>query len=134
VETSKQSTAIARRMVAEYNKGTADWVESCHAENTSWTELPFAGGPSGRGGGRAALRKAAEEAVAAFPDRRMNLRNLIADGHQVALELDWTGTVAVARPGINVGDIFKLRIAMFLAVEDGKIVKQTDYCVRVESG
>lgn len=131
METSEQPAATARRFIAEYNKGTADWVETCHAENTVWTELPFGGNPSGRGGGRSVLRKAAEEALAAFPDRRMSLRNLIADGQRVALELDWTGTAAIARPGMEVGSIVRLRIAMFLTVEDGRIVRQVDYCVRV---
>ena len=47
METSNQTVAAARRLVAEYNKGRADWVEACHAENTAWTELPLAGASVG---------------------------------------------------------------------------------------
>jgi predicted ester cyclase len=124
-----EAGAAARRLIAAYNRGTADWVEETHAETTVWSELPLPGSPDGRGGDRAALRLAAEQAVAAFPDRHMHIRNLVADGPQVALELDWTGTAAHALPGVDVGQRLHLRLAMFLIYANGKIVSQVDYCV-----
>ena len=124
-----EAGAAARRFVAAYNRGTADWGEECHAETTVWSELPLPGSPEGRGGDRAALRLAAEQAVAAFPNRHMHIRNLVADGAQVALELDWSGTAVAALPGIAVGERVHLRLAMFLIFADGKIISQVDYCV-----
>jgi ketosteroid isomerase-like protein len=128
-----EAGAAARRFVAAYNRGTADWVDECHAETTVWSELPLPGTPDGRGGDRAALRLAAEQAVAAFPNRRMQIRNLVAAGAQVALELDWHGTAALALPGVVIGERVHLRVAMFLTYAHGNIVAQVDYCVPIST-
>ena len=123
----------ARRMIDEYNKGSPDWVERCHADNTVWTEHPIPGMTSGRGGGRSVLRQAAEQACANFPDRRMKLVSLTAQEDRAAMELDWTGTVAAPGLGRAVGDKVRLRIAMFIVIAGGRIVRQTDYCLLVPS-
>jgi predicted ester cyclase len=94
-----------------------------------WSELPLPGSPEGRGGDRAALRVAAEHVVATFPNRHMRIRNLVADGAQVALELDWSGTAVTAMPGVAIGERMHVRMAMFLIFADGKIISQVDYCV-----
>ncbi|GEM_PF-4594570 len=100
--------AVARQLVAEYNKGSPDWVEACHVESTEWIELPFLGG-SGRSGGRAELRQAAELQVVNFPDRRMEILNIVAGGDQAALEVEWTGTAAQQTAWAAKGAKLKLR-------------------------
>ena len=75
--------AIARKLVELYNNGSPDWVNEIHATDTEWIELPFLGGP-GRQGGFAELRKAAEDQVANFPDRRMKILNIVAGADQAA--------------------------------------------------
>lgn len=130
---SQQTEAIARKFIDEYNKGKPEWVEQCHAQDIVWTELPIPGMTTGRGGGLDVLRQAAAQACAGFPDRRMTILSLTAQGNRAAMELDWRGTPAVARPGPEAGRQMKLRIAMFVEVRDGKISRQTDYCVPMPS-
>lgn len=123
-----EAERVARRLVEEYNRGLPDWVEACHAEHTRWTELPLFGG-HGRSGGRAELRKAAEGALEAFPDRRMALINVVAGPGKAAIEVDWTGRAAHDSAQFKAGETLRLRIAFILGIEDGKIVRQVDYCI-----
>ena len=44
MDATAETEAVARKLVEEYNRGTPDWVETCHAEDTRWTELPLFGG------------------------------------------------------------------------------------------
>jgi ketosteroid isomerase-like protein len=123
-----EAEAVARQFIAEYNKGSPDWVEACHAESTEWIELPFLGGP-GRGGGRAELRQAAELQVANFPDRRMEILNVVAGDDQAALEVEWTGTAARQTAWADKGATLTLRAVLVLKIENGKVVRETDYVI-----
>jgi ketosteroid isomerase-like protein len=133
MSTSDDAEAVARRLVAEYNRGTADWVEACHAENTRWIEFPFLG-TSGRQGGRAALRQAAEDGVAAFPDHHMEIISIIASGNRAALEVQWTATAAQPLSWAAEGATVYLRGVLLLTVANGKIVEEIDYVVPVPVG
>ncbi len=125
-ETSAESTA--RRLIAEYNKGSPDWVEACHAESTEWIELPFLGG-AGRGGSRADIRRAAELQVANYPDRRMKLLNVVANDEQAALEVEWIGTAATETAWAKMGAKLTLRAVLILTVKDGWVTKEVDYVI-----
>jgi ketosteroid isomerase-like protein len=120
--------AVSRRLIAEYNKGSPGWVEAVHAETTEWVELPFLGG-AGRRGGRAELRQAAELQVANFPDRRMELLNVIAGDDQAALEVEWTGTAAQQTAWAARGARLKLRAVLILTVKDGRVIREVDYVI-----
>jgi ketosteroid isomerase-like protein len=124
--------AVARRLVDEYNRGSPDWVEALHAPTTEWIELPFLGG-SGRQGGRAALRKAAEDQVANFPDRRMEIVGIVGNATQVALEVEWTGTAAVATAWAPAGARLRLRAVMMLTIADARVVREVDYVIPMPS-
>ena len=118
-----------RRCVELYNRRTTDWVDTCYAVDAEWTELPTAATPCGRGGKRSVLHAAAERALALFPDRQMKIRNLVAQGQQVVLELEWSGTAAAAVGSVKPGTLVRLRLASFFTVVDGLITKHKDYCV-----
>lgn len=129
---SSASERVAREFIEQYNRGTPDWVESCHAEDSVWIEHAIAGVTTGRGGDRSVVREAAESALEQFPDRRMEIVNLVASDDQVALEVVWSGTPAMPFPGIPAGGQFRLRLAMFLTIEGGRIRRQVDYpCIDV---
>jgi len=94
-------------------------------------KLPMPGTPRGRQGNRAFLREQQERLLRLFPDRQMSIRNLVALGDQVVLELEWWGTAAMTVGGLSAGAQVRLRIASFFTLADSLIVRQTDYCVPV---
>jgi predicted ester cyclase len=51
----------------------------------------------------------------------------MAEGEQVALEVEWTGTVAVPFGTLPAGSQMKAYCAMFLEFQEGKIVGQRNY-------
>jgi ketosteroid isomerase-like protein len=118
-----------RRCVEAFNQRTSEWVDRYYEPDVQWVEFPTRAAPQGRIGDRAALRAAAEAALAWFPDRQMEIRSLVAEGTHVAAELAWWGTAARALGDLQTGTTVRFRIASFFTVADGLIVKHTDYCV-----
>lgn len=124
--------AAARRFVEEYNRCTADWVYTVHAEDFVWTELPVHGVYPGHTGGREDLRKLSQETVERFPGRRMELLGLLANGNSAAFQVEWTGTPTTDSKDIAAGQTMKLRSATFIEVNDeGKVTSQLDYTIRI---
>jgi len=129
--TAEQNEAAARRCVDLFNKRTLEWVDTCYAEAAEWVELPLAGTPKGRRGKRAVLRETAERLLRLFPDRQMTVLNVVAQGEQVVMELDWQGTAAATVRNLSVGTLVHLRVASFFTFADGLIVQQTEYGVPI---
>jgi predicted ester cyclase len=134
VTTLQQNEAAARRCVELFNQGhIAEWIAACYADNAEWIELPHSGNPNGQRGNRDFYQAAAERALQFAPDRRMEILNLVAQGDQVALELDWRGTTAAAMANLPAGSAIRYRIATFLTFVDGLIVKEIDYAIPIRS-
>ena len=55
------------------------------------------------------------------------VRHAVADDDRVALEVLWTGTLAVALGSLPVGGTIRASSAMFLDFLDGKIAAQRNY-------
>jgi predicted ester cyclase len=73
-----------------------------------------------------------ERVLAVVPDRRMEIRNLVAQDDQVALEIDWRGKTAVPLGDLPAGSEIRYRLATFLTFIAGKIVREVDYCIPIQ--
>ncbi|MBA3947728.1 MAG: nuclear transport factor 2 family protein [Herpetosiphonaceae bacterium] len=51
----------------------------------------------------------------------------VVSGNEVALEVQWTGTLAIALGSLPVGGQMRARFAVFIEFRDGKIAKQRNY-------
>jgi ketosteroid isomerase-like protein len=120
--------AIVRRCVDTYNQATLEWVDTFYSRDAEWIELPRAGNPEGREGGRDDLREHARNVTALFPDRRMRVIDAVAHGDRVVVQLDWEGTAAHAMDGVAQGRKVRLRIASFFTLDKGRITREVDYC------
>ena len=127
----EQNERAVRRCVDLFNKRTSEWVDACFPENAEWIELPIPGMTRGQRGNRASLRESAERLLRLYPDRQMSICNLIAQGEQVVLELDWRGTAAETVGSLGAGTQIRFRVASFFTLMDGLITKQTDYCIPI---
>lgn len=120
--------AIAGRLVEIYNEGSPDGDDRRPTATTEWIELPFLGGP-GRQGGFAGLRNAADDQVANFSDRRMDLLNVAAGADQAALEVEWSGTAARSMTWAEAGQDLRLRAVMILKIANRRVVREVDYVI-----
>ncbi|QPP07710.1 ester cyclase [Streptomyces bathyalis] len=74
------------------------------------------------------------ESLAAYAQARTLLTgqhyeviNAVASGDQVALEVKWSGTLAVPFGNLPAGHVMRAHIAAFLEFRDGKIIAQRNY-------
>jgi len=70
---------------------------------------------------------AAERGVEALNAQHYEELTAVAEADRVALELQWTGTLAVPIGGIPVGGQMRARFALFLQFRDGLIARQHNY-------
>lgn len=59
--------------------------------------------------------------------QRYRILGEIASDDRVALEVDWTGTLAMPLAGLPVGGVMRARFAVFFEFRDGRISRQRNY-------
>ena len=119
------------RLAREYldSIGKADELGGLRffADDVIQIELPNRLLPNGATRDLAALRDAAERGRKVMTAQRFEVVNAIANGDQVAVEVIWTGTLAVPLGSIPAGGQMRARFAIFLTYRDGKIARQHNY-------
>lgn len=83
--------------------------------------------PGGATRDRAALLDAAARGQRAVSRERYEIVRGIAQGDEVALEVIWTGTLAVPFGSLPVGGTMRAHFGVFLTFRDGLIVSQRNY-------
>jgi ketosteroid isomerase-like protein len=73
------------------------------------------------------LREAAERGRAVVASQRYEIRNALAAGDQVALEVTWTAVVRVPVGQIPAGGEMRAQFGVFLQFRDGRIARQHNY-------
>ena len=75
----------------------------------------------------AQLREASERGRKVVESQRFEMRNALASGNQVALEVEWTATLKVPVGTIPAGGQMRAHFGVFLDFRDGKIAAQRNY-------
>jgi ketosteroid isomerase-like protein len=83
--------------------------------------------PNGSRDDLAGIRAAADRGKKAMSSQRYEITKELASGDRVALEIVWTGTLAVPFQSKPAGAAMRAHFAAFLQSKDGKIVSQRNY-------
>ena len=83
--------------------------------------------PNGSRSNLAEALAASESGRKVMSSQTYEIRNSLASANQVALEIDWTGTLSVPFQSIPAGGKMRAHFAAFLQFKDGKIVSQRNY-------
>ena len=75
----------------------------------------------------AAILEGAERGQKVISAQSYEIRNAVEQGNSVALEVLWTGTLAIPFGSLAVGDKMRAHFAVFIELRDGKIVAQRNY-------
>jgi ketosteroid isomerase-like protein len=118
---------IARRYLGAIERGDPQANLAFFAEDVVQEEFPNRLVPQGATRDLAALREAAERGRKVMTAQRYEILNAVANGDQVALEVRWTGTLAVPFGAIPAGGQMRARFAVFLEFRGGKIARQRNY-------
>jgi len=109
--------------------GPAENVARFYSPDIEFHEFPNRIVPLGRVRRRADLQAAYGQAQKLLTSQKYDVRRIIENGDEVAVELEWTGVLAVPIAAMNLpaGHEMKAYVAMFLTIRDGKIVSQRNY-------
>ena len=100
-----------------------------YSADLEFHEFPNRIVPYGRVRRRADLQAAYGQAQKLLRSQRYDVRRVVENGDEVAVELEWTGVLAMAVPAMNLseGHEMKVYVAMFLTFRDGQIASQRNY-------
>ena len=109
--------------------GPPENVARFFSPDIEFHEFPNRIAPQGRVRRRADLQAAYGQAQKLLRSQRYDVRRIVESGDEVAVELEWTGVLAMPVPAMNLaaGHEMKAYVAMFLSFSDGKIVSQRNY-------
>ena len=123
-----ENLATARRYLQAIESAAgADAMAQFFADEVIVEIFPSIYFPTGSRSDLSGIRISAERGRKVMASQRYLVKNAIASADQVALEVDWTGTLAVPFQAIPAGGQMRAHFAMFLQFKNGKIVSQRNY-------
>jgi ketosteroid isomerase-like protein len=118
----------AKAFVAAVAAGApVEEIDAFYAPDVVQVEFPNQLMPQGATRNRSELRAANERGRTLMAVQTCEVVNAVATGNTVALEVIWTGTLAVAAGKLRPGDHMRARFAQFFEFKDGLIWRQRNY-------
>ena len=119
---------LVRSYLAALESGaTGAALARFYTEDVIQEEFPNRLAPDGARRDLAALLLGAERGQKVMRQQTFELLGAVESGDSVALELRWTGTLAVPIGTIPAGGQMRARFAMFLELRGDKIARQRNY-------
>lgn len=119
------STHAYLRAVA--SMGPFEDVAQFFTPDVIFQEFPNRISPQGRVRGATEMQAGYEKGRAIMRSQVYEVKRIVESGDEIAVELDWTGVLAVPVLGLLAGTEMRAFVAMFLTFRDGKIVSQRNY-------
>jgi ketosteroid isomerase-like protein len=125
---STPNLEIARRFVQAVEQGaTGEALRQFFDPALSQQEYPNRLFPQGVKRDVQAVLESSEKSRKVLSSQRYEIRSAVASGDQVALELDWTGTLAVPLGTLKPGDTLHAMVGQFFTFREGRIVSLRNY-------
>ncbi len=118
----------ARRYIAHLDSGgDPEDLDAFLADDFVQVEFPNQLTPGGATRDLRETKEARARGQALLSAESLKIVSAIPTSNQVAMELDWTGTVRETAGPFAAGQVLHARFAVFLTFRDGQIVKQHNY-------
>jgi ketosteroid isomerase-like protein len=119
---------IAKQYLAALGQGVeCNKLADFFSPDVVQEEFPNRLVPSGAKRDLAAMFDGCERGKKVMSRQRYEIKNALASENLVALEVLWTGTLAIPLGSLPAGGQMRAHFAMFLEFRDGKIVAQRNY-------
>lgn len=119
---------LATRYLEAIQSGmTGDELAGFFTPDVVQEEFPNKFLPQGARRDLAAILDAATRGRAAMSSQSYRIVHAVANGDDLALEVEWEGTAAVPVGQLPAGAKMRARFAVFLQYRDGKIAAQRNY-------
>lgn len=120
--------AMTNRYLNAIERGaTGDELAAFFTEDVVQEEFPNQLTPTGARRNLDAILDAAGRGQHVVHSQRYEVLNSLASGDTVALEVQWSATLAIETGTIPVGGQMRARFAVFLEFRDGRIARQRNY-------
>ena len=118
---------LARRYLKAIEDGDASYVLSLFSPDAVFEQLPNRVYPNGLRADVSRVAAAFEQGRKLFSRQTYEITNEAVTGNIVALEVLWTGTLAISFGTLAAGSQMRCHSAMFIEFRDSKIVAQRNY-------
>jgi ketosteroid isomerase-like protein len=126
--TGSDNLALARSYLEAIERGaTGDELADFFTDDVVQEEFPNRLTPQGARRGLAEILEGAERGQKVMRKQRFELLHAVAEGDHVALEVRWTGTLAIPLGSLPAGGEMRARFGVFLDFRDGRIHRQRNY-------
>ena len=122
-----ENLALARQYLKAIESGSGTELAQFFSPDVIVEIFPSKFFPNGSRSDLAAISAAAERGKKGMTSQTYAVRNALASGDQVALEIDWTGILAIPFQTSPAGGQMRAHFAAFLQFKDGKIISQRNY-------
>lgn len=117
----------ARRYLKAIEEGDGTYVLNLFSPDAVLEQFPNRIYPKGARAGVSQAQEAFEKGRKIFSRQTYEITKAAETGNVVALEVLWTGTLAIPFGALGAGSQMRCHSAMFLEFRDGKIVAQRNY-------
>jgi ketosteroid isomerase-like protein len=117
----------ARRYLKAIEDGDAAFVLGLFSSDASVEQLPNKIYPQGSRASGSRIGENFEKGSKIFARQSYEITGAATNGDTVALEVIWTGKLAVPFGTLGVGSEMRCHSALFMEFRDGKIVAQRNY-------
>src|SRR3984893_9414613 len=125
--TSSNVSRTHQYLQAVASLGPFDDVANFFSPDIVFQEFPNRIAPQGRVRRAADLRAAYEQGRQLLRSQTYTVQRIVEAGDEIAVELEWVGTLAIPAMNLPAGSEMKAFVAMFLTFRDGKIISQRNY-------
>lgn len=125
--TSSENLDIVRRYLKEIEDGTFAAIADLFTPDMTCEQLPNRIYPQGIRSGLAQMAEGFEKGRKLLSSQTYKIKNAIVRGDSLAVEVLWTGTLAITFGTLAAGSKMRAHSAMFFEFKDGKITNQRNY-------
>jgi ketosteroid isomerase-like protein len=125
--TSSNVARVHQYLQAVAAMGALETVADFLASDVVFHEFPNRIAPQGRVRHFGDLHAAYEHCRKLLQSQEYKVQRIVEAGDEVAVELEWSGVLAVPVMNLPAGSEMKAFVAMFLTFREGKIVSQRNY-------
>ena len=116
-------TAYIRAIEAQDTEAVARYLHP----DVELTEHPNRVSPAGGRADLAGIRAAGERGRRSMASQRFEIRGMIIEGDRAAVQIAWSGTLAVAAGPLPAGHVMRAHVCSIIELKDGKVWRQEQY-------
>ena len=120
--------ALAREYLSALERGEAgEQLRRFYTPDFQQTEYPNALNPRGQQSDLAKTLERSERGKQLLRSQTYKVVRAIASGDSVALEVEWSGVLAIPIASLQAGQEMRANFGVFLDFRDGRIARQRNY-------